>query len=407
MNPPATIGNPGQLKLDLIIRGMKISRSALASPEISRTLELSQQIGGALELDIILPENVLVNIPLRECLADDKPYTLTEEDGRYYISGADAQVEVWVAPSPEYYGKKTLSGVPMVKIGRTYGGYLAISPTPVCEFISQELACRYCDLEAKKGRAWTVEEVLETVEAVVGEGVAEFICLNVGYTDSPDGGIALLEPYIKAIKNHFDLLVCVQAQPPATDSWIDSSYAMGIDSIAYNLEVYDPQVFEQIAPGKKVLIGRERYFEALKHAAEIFPSGAVVSNLIIGLEPIASTLKGIDILAAIGVIPTLPVYRLATDSGEEVGRVDLLAPVYLHLQEALKRNKLSPTWISHFNLALNAIDGQFFGAEAPLKQKWQKVLKSRHGGRIAHGISSFRRRLRVRSVDDDSAPSGF
>ncbi len=401
MTAQATISNPGQLKLDLIIRGMKISRGALARPEISRTLKLSQEIGAALELDIVLPENVLVNIPLRECLADDKPYTLTEESGRYYISVDEARVQVWVAPPPQYYEQMTSTGVPMAKIGRTYGGYLAVSPTPVCEFISQELACRYCDLESKKGRAWTVDEVLETVEAAVGEGVAEFICLNVGYTDTPDGGIGLLEPYIKAIKTNFDLLVCVQAQPPAGDSWIDATYAMGIDSIAYNLEVYDPDIFEAIAPGKKRLIGRERYFEALKYAAKIFPSGAVVSNLIVGLEPIASTLKGIDMLAAMGVIPTLPIYRLATDSDETTGRVDILAPVYVHLQNALKRNKLSPTWISHFNLALNAIDGHFFGAEAPLKQKWQRVLKSKHGGRIAHGISTFRRRLRVRPVEDE------
>jgi len=397
----AAINNPGLLKLDLTIRGMKISRAALATPEISRTLRLSQEIGAALELDIALPENVLVNIPIRECLAEDRPYTLTVEDGRFFIIGGDAKTEVWVAPLAGYYEEKTSTGVPMAKIGRTYAGYLAISPTPVCEFISQELACRYCDLEAKKGRAWSVEEVVETVEAAVAEGVAEYVCLNVGYTDSPDGGIALLEPYIKAIKHRFDLLVCVQAQPPTSDEWIDATYAMGIDSIAYNLEAYDPDVFEGIAPGKMRLIGRDRYFEALKHAAKIFPSGAVVSNLIVGLEPVASTLKGIDMLAALGVIPTLPVYRLATDSEETMARVEAMAPVYVHLQDALKRNKLSPTWISHFNLALNAIDGHYFGGEAPLGQRWQRVLKSKHGGRIAHSISNVRRRLRVRPADDE------
>lgn len=401
MSATEAINNPGLLKLDLTIRGMKISRDALATSDISRTLRLSQETGAALELDIILPENVMVNIPIRECLAEDRPYTLTVKDGRFFITRGDAKTEVWVAPPAGFYEKRTSTGVSMAKIGRTYAGYLAISPTPACEFISQELACRYCDLEAKKGRAWSVEEVVETVEAAVAEGVAEYVCLNVGYTDSPDGGIALLEPYIKEIKHRFDLLVCVQAQPPASDEWIDATYAMGIDSIAYNLEAYDPDVFESIAPGKMRLIGRDRYFEALKHAARIFPSGAVVSNLIIGLEPITSTLKGIDMLASLGVIPTLPIYRLAIDCEETLDRVEAMAPVYAHLSNALKRNKLSPTWISHFNMALNAIDGHFFGGEAPLGQRWQKVLHSKHGGRIAHGISSVRRRLRVRPADDE------
>ena len=404
MSPAATIKNPGQLKLDLVIRGMKISRGALASPEIDRTLRLAGEIGAALELDIILPENVVVNIPILECLADDRPYTLIKEDGRFFIAGQDERVEVGVAALPGFYEKKTTSGVSMAKIGRAYGGYLAVSPTPVCEFITQELACRYCDLEAKKGRPWTIEEVMETVASAVDEGVVEYICLNVGYTESPDGGIALLEPYIKAIKHEYDLLVCVQAQPPMSDEWIDATYAMGIDSIAYNLEAYDPEVFARIAPGKMRLIGRERYFEALRHAGRIFPSGAVVSNLIIGLEPMESTLKGIDMLAAIGVIPTLPIYRSGTVfEGSGPAPVDELAPVYLHLHQALKRNRLSPTWISHFNLALNAIDGHFFGGEAPLRRPWGRVLESRHGGRIAQSISSFRRRLRVRAVDDDTS----
>ncbi len=408
MSDTATIRNPGYLKLELMIRGVKISRQALGCAEIERRIKLSKETGAALELEIVLPENVLVNIPVLECLAEDRPYTLIEEGSRFYIVGRDEKVEVWIPSLPEFYDKKTTSGVPMVEIGRAYAGYLAISPTPVCEFIKQDIACHYCDLESKKGRAWTVDEVVETVEAALDEGAAEFVCLNVGYTDTADGGIALLEPYIHAIKKKFDVLVCVQAQPPGEDKWIDATYAMGVDSIAYNIEAYDTKLFSRIAPGKLRLLGRDRYFEALRYAAKIFPSSAVVTNLIIGLESIESTNKGISNLTAMGVIPTLPIYRMGFDENMDSAKLlSDVAPIYVHLQQSLKRNKLSPTWISHFNLALNAIDGHFFGGEAPLQQKWQRVLKSKHGGRIAHSISNFRRRLRVRSVDDDSTPSGF
>ncbi len=404
MTEAATIKNPGYLKLDLVIRGMKIAREALDSPEISRALRLSQEAGAGMELDLVLPEEVMVNIPVLECLAENKPYTLTKKDQRFFIhSETGDEVEVWVASPPLYYDKKTASGTPMVKIGRTYGGYLAISPTPVCEFINENLACHYCDLEARYHRDWSMDEVLETIDAAVSEGVAEYICLNVGYTDSPDGGVAMLEPYINEIKRKFDLLVCVQAQPPAVDHWIDAGYAMGIDSIAYNLEVYDPEIFGSVAPGKMKIVGRDRYFAALKHAAKIFPSGAVVSNLIIGAEPIKSTMKGIDMLTALGVIPTLPIYRLGlTDSTDARSAADTIAPLYRHLREALARNRLSPTLVSHFNLAFNAIEAQYFGGEAPIKGRWDAVFSSRQGGKIAKNLSRFRRRLRVRSVDDEA-----
>ncbi len=403
MTELAMIDNPGFLKLDLVIRGMKISRDSLDSPEISRAIRLSNETGAALELNIILPDEVIVNIPVLACLAEEKPYTLVKKGDGFSIRAQSGEaVEVRLAPTPQYYDRKTTSGVPMVRIGRTYGGYLALSPNPLCEFIEDDLACHYCDLSTRDHRAWTVDEVLETVDAALSEGAAEYICLNVGYTRSADGGIALLEPYIQAIKDRFDVQVCVQAQPPAVDHWIDSSYAMGIDSIAYNLEVYDPQIFEEIAPGKMRVVGRERYFSALKHAAKIFPSGAVVSNLIIGSEPVASTMKGIDMLTALGVIPTLPIYRLGLSASTDASTAaQTIEPIYRHLGEGLRRNRLSPTLISHFNLAFNAIDGEYFGGEAPIRGRWETVVKSKRGTRLAANLSRVRRRLRVRPLDDD------
>lgn len=392
--------NSGFLKLDLVTKGLRLSRFALEHPEIKRALDLARQTG-SFELDIILPKDVLVRLPVQECLAPDRPYTLVYDQNKFYVATADSRLEVKVAPLPRFYGQQTTTGVPMVRIGRVAAGYLAISPTPVCEFISQNIACRYCDIEAKKGRAWTVDEVLETVEAAVKEGAAEYICLNVGYTNTEDGGIKQLEPYLKAIKKHFDLLVCVQAQPPKEDSWIDLTYALGVDSLAYNLEVYDPEIFVQIAPGKNSLVGRERYFSALRYASKIFPSGAVVSNLIIGLEPPASTKKGIKVLTALGVVPTLPIYRPVLEEKKTPISLREIADLYRYLQVALKESGLAPTWISHFNMVVNSIDGRFFGAEAVASNRWQTLFKSRAGVKLAANISSLRRRLRVRAASKE------
>lgn len=408
--------NPGYLKLELLTKGIKLSRTALESEEIKRTLAIAGTLGSALELDLVLPENVLVNIPIQECLAADRPYTLTKDDGRFYIEteavpdtdGAPAKpasrgkVEAWVVPPPAYYDRRTSSGVPLADIGRVYAGYLAITPIPTCEFISENLACRYCDVP---GRGWperTVDEVLETVEAALDEGAAEYVCLNVGYATGEDGGIARLEPYVRAIKERYNVLVCVQAQPPKDNHWIDLTYAMGVDSLAYNLEVYNPERFATIAPGKMKLVGRDRYLEALSYATKVFPAGAVVSNLIVGLEAAADTIKGIDALTAMGVIPTLPIFRPQPGEGAMFSAEDI-AEVFRRLPDALRRHRLSPSWISHFNMVVNAMDGHFFGGQAPLKRRWQQVFKSKHGGRLAHGISNFRRRLRVRPSEDEAS----
>ena len=141
------------------------------------------------------------------------------------------------------------------------------------------------------------------------EGRSKIIYLSVGFSSGDDGGIEFLKPYVLAIKKHFNCLVAVEALPPKKNKWIDETYALGADSVLYNLEIFDPVLFETICPGRAELIGSKRYLDALGYAARVFPNGTVASHLIIGLEPPGSTNMGVDLLTSIGVVPILPVYR--------------------------------------------------------------------------------------------------
>ena len=396
MKQNQSLSNPGYLKLELLVKGVRLDRSALVAPTIVKALALSESLGAPLEVSLILDRSVMVNIPVLECLNRQTPYSLGMENGRYLIRSATESVEVEVAPPPAFYEKRTSSGLSMGDVGRVYGEYLVVSPKNECVFISKELPCRYCDLNAKMAPDRSVSDLVETAAAAAAEGIVSSVCFNVGFTLGPDGGIKLIEEYVRAIKSELGLLIAVQAQPPASDEWVDYTYAAGIDSLAYNLEVYDPELFDMVAPGKASMIGRSRYLEALRRAAKVFPEGAVVSNLIIGLEPLASTMKGIDYLTSMGVVPTLPIVgpvvrrQLGTEAAFDTADI---AKVFLHLQAALNRNRLAPSLISHFNMAINAIEGQFFGGEAPLTKRLPAVLRSSAGSKIALGI---RRKLRVR-----------
>ena len=61
-------------------------------------------------------------------------------------------------------------------------------------------------------------------------------------------------------------------------------------------------------PGKSK-ISRERYLEALAHAVKLFGVHQVSSQVLIGLEPIESTLEGMAALADVGAIPLPTVFR--------------------------------------------------------------------------------------------------
>ncbi|MBI5233082.1 MAG: hypothetical protein HY880_01870, partial [Deltaproteobacteria bacterium] len=235
----------------------------------------------------------------------------------------------------------------------------------------------------------------------------EVIYLSIGFSKSDDGGIELLRPYIKAIKNHFNTLVAVEALPPTNNRWIDETYALGADSVLYNLEIYDKELFEIICPGRARLIGRERYLDALRYAATIFPSGTVSSHLIVGLEPPGSTCAGIDFLAGMGVVPILPIYRPSKGRALRIEPLtaEVIIPVYRRLYRALKKNNINMNWVRDISIITTPVEVEHISGEkrSLVQAVVDSLYKSRLALKAAWGLSTIRRKLRVK----DTATKSF
>jgi len=103
-----------------------------------------------------------------------------------------------------------------------------------------------------------------------------------------------------------------------------------------------------------------------------------------------------------GVIPTLPILNTSSDELEsaESLSVDDIAKVFLHLNRTLRKYKIADSWVSHANIAMNAIDGTHFGGDAAYKSRLDNLLKSRRGSKIARNLTKIRRSLRVKKVKD-------
>ncbi len=398
------LNNPGSLKIDLMLRG------ALIDDPVVKAWAC-----GSSGIDIMLPRNTLVNIPCGEDFAGRSPYTIRKKaHGKgYVVTDGASEVPVSLVERPAYYSKKTSTGVPFSKIAVSHGSYAVITPSSRCDFFNRSVECKYCagnfDVAGGDGVVYTVEEVLETVDAVLGEKGPVVIYLSIGFSDTPDGGIEVLRPYLHAIKKHFNCLVAVEVLPPEENEWIDKAYALGADSILYNLEIFDSELFELICPGRAKMIGRKRYLDALKYAAGIFPNGTVASHLIVGLEPPGSTCMGIDALTDMGVVPILPIYRpvKGRSLGIEPLNTEIIIPVYKHLYKAVKNKKISLNWVRDISMVTTPaeirglVDGP--GGRTSLVESF---YKSRIGRKTAWGLSSLRRKLRVRDLDVPSGSSG-
>jgi hypothetical protein len=388
--------NPVQLKIALAQRGARVDdgvRGAIASvPDFMPDT-----------LDLTLPDGVRVRVPVDHETSAAAPYSVVGENGRTFVVDAGAlRVEVEAGPVPRFYGRKTTSGRPMWQVGTVQGSHLLVSPSGTCGFSTHGSPCAFCREGARPAdqRVATVADVIDVVRAAFEEGVADFVFFNSSVYDSEDGGITFLMPYVESVRKHFDTFVAVQVHPPRTNAWIDRTYAMGVDALSYNLELFDPVVLGRHCIGRARYIGRERYLEALAYAAGVFPGGTVWTDLVLGLEPAEATIEGIEAFARLGVVPVLAVHHPGPDTIPQV-TPDEAGEVVTQLERVAREQKLVVAWVRDLALGITPLDAfRFAGTTPPGSSTVQALVRWRLGAYAARGIARFRRRLRVKAISD-------
>jgi hypothetical protein len=285
----------------------------------------------------------------------------------------------------------------MWRIATVRGPHLIVHPDLACGFSVQGSPCPFCVEGARGPHAGAaVAEVVEVVRAAFAEGAVESVCFNSAAFSGDDGGIAFLAPYIEAVRMHFDTLVAAQIHPPRTDRWIDRTYALGVDAVSYNLELFDPDALTRHCVGRARYIGRERYLEALAYAAAIFPSGTVWTDLVLGLEPLESTLAGIEALAEAGVVPVIATFRTHPAATDAAAATTVLA----HLYRTVRRRRINMGWVRDLPGAFAPLEARYFaGEDARLAVTLQALMRWRLGGLAARNLARVRRRLRVRHAE--------
>ncbi len=390
--------NPVELKIALATRGARID--ARLRPRIEAAPDFTPR-----GLQLVLPDDVRVLVPIDDATSPGAPYAVVAEAERTFVVDDGAlRVEVQAAAVPRFYGRRTASGRPMWQIGTVQGMHLLVSPTGMCGFSTHGAPCSFCREGARpageRERAASLADVIEVVRAAFEEGAADFVFFNSSVYDAEDGGIGFLTPYIEGVRKHFDTFVAVQVHPPRTDPWIDRTYAMGVDALSYNLELFDPEALDRHCIGRVRYIGRERYLEALAYAAGVFPSGTVWTDLVLGLEPAEATMAGIDAIVGAGVIPVLAVHHPGLDTIPQI-TPDEATAVVAHLDRTVRERNASVTWVRDLALGVTPLDAcRMAGTTPPGNATVQALTRWRLGAFAARGLARFRRRLRVKAISD-------
>ena len=380
--------NVGLLKLDLIARGIRAEKN-LPEP-------LANPFG---LVYLVLPNEVAVSVHL---VLDGRktPYTLKSGGKQYLleVEGGEA-IPVRMTLPLKCYEKKTSSGVLVSDILTVHSGLIAVHPKGACRFGLSGLSCRYCGQtkELEKHPRFSKEDLIEAIEIVLREKPCNFVHLSSGHVETEDGGIDWLTPWVAEIRRHINILISLDLAPPKSNHWVDQSYAIGVDAVYYDMGEFNPK--EAVSPDefKKE---RERYLQTVEYAARIFPKGAVFSHLVVGIEPLETTRKSIDLLIDRGVVPLLvyfPPYPESKLAQNWTLTPEAATSLYAHLFERLVETKNKPHWVEQADVLVTPLEGRFFSEKsAGYHIALKKFYQTAFGRAIRMGMIGMRRRLRVK-----------
>jgi len=245
---------------------------------------------------LLLLGNGVVSAFLRR---ERSPWTLRIKDGnrvRLYHRGEYVQ-DVGLPEIPAYYGKRlsdsSLSDKIIAVAGEQTPGFFIY---PECYYFDEGTFCKFCSLKPSR------RTVASELEASFENGkLAEATRLfqNTPWRDMPIVSITagtartdeetqrgIIEK-IRTVYNALDpkIPIHILVHPPHDLAIIDEYRGAGITSIAFNIEVYNRELFVKICPGKNKDYGYNKWMEAVRYARDVFGDYNAFCGLVWGLEP--------------------------------------------------------------------------------------------------------------------------
>ena len=251
---------------------------------------------------VLLLGNGVISALLRR---ESTPWTLGIEDGEVKLSYEGDFVRTLGLPEvPAYFGKTLSDGTraeDFISVaGEDTPGYFIF---PECYYFDIGSPCGFCSL--KGTRKSVAKKMAATFDR---DKVAEATRLfqNTPWRDIPiisfTAGTALTddeagEQIIDPIRFTYEALdpkipIHALVHPPHDFRLIDEYKKAGATTIAFNIEVYDRELFKKICPGKDQEYGYDKWMETIEYARGVFGDYKVFCGLVWGLEPPESTMEG-------------------------------------------------------------------------------------------------------------------
>lgn len=248
-----------------------------------------------------LGDDVIVALLRRE----NTPWNLRIEDGEVQLYEWDEHVrQVGLPERPAYFDKTLSDGTPSESIIAVAGvdtpGFFLY---PDCFYFPEGKPCGFCSMKSTRKTVGKYM-VSEFSEANIREATQLFqrtpwrdiplVSITMGTPRTDDES---REKVIKPIRWMYESLepkipIHLLAHPPNDYALLEEYKEAGVTSIAFNIEAYDRERFQEVCPGKAKFYGYDKWEEALIQAKNVFGGYQVYCGLVWGLEPPESSIAG-------------------------------------------------------------------------------------------------------------------
>lgn len=239
----------------------------------------------------------------------ESKYELQEKKGKLFISdGEETQFETSVITPPDYMKDIiVIEGKPITTYANTYTDRLRIQLISGCAN-----ACKFCNATEFKYAFNSITGIERTLEIALPQSDVRHLLISSGSVKTEDLE-DLTSMYEYFGRKYSGLSPDVMLTPRGFTSYTDASQykgyiahlkGMGVSGLSVNIELYNRELLKRFCP-EKAAIGQDNYFKFIEAAVETFGKNSVRSLLIVGLEPLEDTLKGVDKLASMGCNPVL------------------------------------------------------------------------------------------------------
>lgn len=297
---------PQQLKISCLSRGIRIAPEAEQRLTEGGKVPLSVHeyaTTGGVTLD--LGEGIYLNAPFDEWFCDDPEAILDVDNAaeQYVVHFRGDPFPARVLPLPGYLEARDTQGRLVRDAVMSHVDRARLSLIGGCSF-----ACKFCDSSAAKYTRRPVDQLLEAL-AVARQDAhlpVKHVLISGGTPASRD--YAYYDDVCEKIIRNTDIPVDVMMWP-RPDDIIDRLADWGVYGYALNMEIYDEEIARRLIPQKRGL-GLALFTAGIERALQrTGGKGRVRSLILVGLESVEKTLKGVEFLARLGCDPGLSPFR--------------------------------------------------------------------------------------------------